>query len=241
MSDNKRLQGRIALVTGASRGIGEAVAKRFAAEGAHVIAVARTQSALERLDDAIHDAGGTVTLVPLDLRDFDQIDHLGGVIAERWGKLDILVGNAGILGTLSPVGHIKPKVWQEVMDVNVTANYRLIRSFDALLRASDAGRAMFVTSGVAQSAAPAYWGAYATSKSALEMLVKTYAAEMEKTNVKVNMVDPGVVRTHMRKEAFPGEDATQHPLPSAITDRFVELALPTTQENGEICHVKIAA
>lgn len=234
-----KLQGRIALVTGASRGIGAAVAKRFAKEGAHVIAVARTQGALERLDDAIAKEGGSATLVPLDLSEFNKIDELGGIIAKRWGKLDILVGNAGILGKLSPVPHITPKDWQQVMDVNVTANYRLIRSLDSLLQASDAGRALFVTSGVAQMNR-AYWGAYATSKAALEMLVKTYAAEVAKTSLRVNLIDPGVVRTTMRKEAFPGEDANQHPLPDAITDRFVELAMAETGENGARLHVNVA-
>lgn len=227
-----KLQGRVALVTGASRGIGAAVAKRFAAEGAHVIAVARTQSALERLDDAIRNAGGEgATLVPLDLKDYAQIDQLGGIVAQRWQKLDILVGNAGVLGSLSPVAMSKPKMWQEVMDVNVMANYRLIRSFDPLLRASDAGRAIFVTSRLADMNR-AYWGAYAASKAALESLVKTYAAEVEGTNLRVNLLDPGQVATMMRKEAFPGEDANTLAKPEDITDRFVELAMAGTQQHG---------
>lgn len=220
-----KLTGRIALITGASRGIGAAVAKRFAAEGAHVVLVARTQSALERVDDVIQAAGGEpATLVPMDVTEYEQIDQLGGVLAKRYGRLDILVGNAAMLGSLSPVAMSKPKMWQQVMDTNLMANYRLIRSFDPLLRASDAGRAMFVTSGVTNTS-HAYWGAYATSKAALEMLVKTYAAEVEKTNVRVNLIDPGVVRTEMRKEAFPGEDASQLATPDSITDRFVELAM----------------
>ena len=239
MMSNGKLQGRIALVTGASRGIGAAVAKRYAAEGAHVIAVARTQGALERLYDSIQSAGGQSTMVPLDLKNGEAVDQLGGIIAERWGKLDILVGNAGVLGTLSPLSHIKPKNWQEVMDVNLTANWRLIRSMDALLRASDAGRALFVTSGVTERA-KAYWGSYAISKAALEMLANIYAAEVEKTNMRVNLVDPGVVRTTMRKEAYPGEDANQHPLPEAICDLFVELAMPGTTKNGQRLHVKAA-
>lgn len=232
MSEGK-LQGRVALVTGASRGIGAAVAKRYAAEGAHVICVARTQSALERVDDAIR-AGGhePATLVPMDITDYDRIDELGGVIAERFKKLDILVGNAGTLGSLSPVAMSKPKMWQDVMDTNLMANYRLIRSFDPLLRASDAGRALFVTSGVTE-VAKAYWGAYAVSKAALEMLVKTYAAEVEKTSVHVNLIDPGVVRTTMRKEAFPGEDATTLATPESITDRFVELVLANAEPHGQ--------
>lgn len=227
-----KLAGRVALITGASRGIGAAVARRFAAEGAHVILVARTQSALERVDDAIRRDGGTATLVPMNLADYDQIDQLGGIIAQRFQKLDILVGNAGVLGSLSPVAMSKPKMWQEVMDVNVMANYRLIRSFDPLLRASDAGRAIFVTSAAANRSR-AYWGAYAVSKAALEMLVNTYAAEVEKTNVRVNLVDPGAVRTSMRKEAYPGEDATKLPAPENITDRFVELAMADEEKHGQ--------
>jgi NAD(P)-dependent dehydrogenase (short-subunit alcohol dehydrogenase family) len=228
-----KLQGRVALITGASRGIGAAVAKRFAAEGAHVILVARTQGALERVDDAIR-AGGhePATLVPMDITDFDRIDELGGIVAQRFKKLDVLVGNAGMLGSLSPVAMSKPKMWQDVMNTNFMANYRLIRSFDPLLRASDAGRAMFVTSGVTE-VAHAYWGAYASSKTALETLVQTYAAEVEKTHVRVNLIDPGVVKTAMRKEAFPGEDANSLPSPESITDRFVQLAMADAIEQGQ--------
>ena len=175
-----RLQDRIALVTGASRGIGRAVALRFAQEGAHVIAVARTQGGLEELDDEIQMVGGTATLVPADLGDHPKIDHIGAAIFERFGRLDVLVGNAAILGILSPVGHVDPGTWDQVMRVNVTANWRLIRSFDPLLRMSESGRAIFVTSGAA-SHPTAYWGPYATSKAALEMMVLTYAAEVKKT------------------------------------------------------------
>lgn len=232
-----KLAGRVALITGASRGIGAAVAKRYAAEGAHVVLVARTQGALERVDDAIR-AGGhePATLVPMDLTDYDRIDELGGIIAQRFKKLDILVGNAAMLGTLSPVAMSKPKMWQDVMNTNFMANYRLIRSFDPLLRASDAGRALFVTSGVTEKV-KAYWGAYAASKVALEMLVNTYAAEVEKTNLRVNLIDPGVVRTAMRKEAYPGEDANTLVTPESITDRFVELAMADAELHGR----KIAA
>lgn len=228
-----KLAGRVALVTGASRGIGAAVAKRYAAEGAHVICVARTQSALERVDDAIR-AGGhePATLVPMDLTDFAKIDELGGIVAQRFKKLDILVGNAGMLGSLSPVAMSKPKMWQDVMNTNLMANYRLIRSFDPLLRASDAGRALFVTSGVTDEA-HAYWGAYAVSKAALEMLVQTYAAEVEKTAMRVNLIDPGIVRTSMRKEAFPGENVEALATPESITDRFVELALAEDVAHGQ--------
>ena len=227
----RRLAGRVAVVTGASRGIGAAVARRFGAEGAHVVAVARTVGGLEELDDAIKAVGGSATLVPIDLRDFDAIDRLGAAVAERHGRLDVLVGNAAVLGGLRPMGHFEPDVWQRVFDINVTANWRLIRSFDALLRASDAGRAIFVTSGVTRGAF-AYWGAYAASKAALESMVETYAAELAKTNVRVNLLDPGVARTAMRAEAMPGEDPATLPAPDAITERFVELAAPDYQLNG---------
>lgn len=228
-----KLAGRIALVTGASRGIGWAVAKRFAQEGAHVIAVARTKGGLEALDDAIRAEGGeAATLVPMDLSDFAKIDQLGGVIHQRFGKLDILVGNAAMLGTLGPIHHAKPSMWDKVMNLNVTANYRLIRSFDPLLRQSDAGRAIFVTSSV--GAKPrAYWGPYAASKAALESLVGSYAEEVAGTNLRVNLIDPGKVRTGMRKEAYPGEDASTLAHPDSITDRFVELALANAIENGQ--------
>ncbi len=228
-----RLQGRVALITGASRGIGAAVAKRFAAEGAHVVLVARTVGGLEEIDDAIQAAGGSATLVPLDLREFEQIDRLGAALYERHGKLDILVGNAAKLGVLSPLGHIDPPVWEEVMAVNVTANWRLIRSMDPLLRAADAGRAIFVTSGVANGVFP-YWGAYAASKAALEMMVRTYAGETAKTRVRVNLVDPGTVRTAMRAQAFPGEDPMSLPHPDEIARHFVALASPDCTEHGKI-------
>jgi NAD(P)-dependent dehydrogenase (short-subunit alcohol dehydrogenase family) len=227
------LEGRVALVTGASRGIGAAVAKRYGAEGGTVVAVARTVGGLEEVDDAIHAVGASATLVPLDLRDGPGIDRLGGLIAERHGRLDVLVGNAAVLGRLGPLGHCPPEMWEEVLAINVTANWRLIRAFDALLRAATAGRAMFVTSGVSRMTLP-YWGPYATSKAALDMLVKTYAAEVANTKVRVNIVDPGVVRTGMRASAMPGEDPMSLPTPEAITDVFVDLAAPDLERNGEI-------
>ncbi|MDJ0937046.1 MAG: SDR family NAD(P)-dependent oxidoreductase [Kiloniellales bacterium] len=230
---NGRLEGRLALITGASRGIGAAVARRFAAEGAQVVLSARTVGGLEEVDDQIRQAGGKpATLVPLDLRDFDKIDALGASLFERFGKLDVLVGNAGTLGTLSPLGHGDPATWQAVIDVNLTANFRLIRSLDPLLRRSDAGRAIFVTSGAAARPIP-YWGAYATSKAALEMLVGIYAAETAKATVRVNLIDPGVVRTIMRAQAFPGEDPESLKPPEAITDAFVELASADCVRQGE--------
>jgi len=233
-----RLAGRIAVITGASRGIGAAVAERFAAEGAQLILIARTVGALEELDDAIRAKGGKQpVLVPHDLRDFDGLDRLGASLHERYGKLDILVGNAGILGPLTPVGPIPPDFWQEVMDVNVTANYRLIRSLDPLLRLSDAGRAVFVTSG-ASSGLKAYWGPYAVSKAALEALVRSYAAEITKTAVKVNLLSPGPIRTMMRAAAFPGEDPMTLRTPEQIADLFVELASPACTKNGEIVEAR---
>ncbi|MPZ11194.1 MAG: SDR family NAD(P)-dependent oxidoreductase [Kiloniellaceae bacterium] len=229
-----RLEGRLAVITGASRGIGAAVAQRFAAEGAQLVLIARTVGALEELDDAIRAAGGKQPLlVPHDLRDLDGLDRLGASLNERYGKLDILVGNAGILGPLTPVGHIPPDIWQEVMDVNVTANYRLIRSLDPLLRLSDAGRAIFVTSGAA-SGRMAYWGPYAVTKAALEALVRTYAAEITKTRVRANLLSPGPIRTAMRAAAFPGEDPQTLRTPEEITGLFVDLAEPACTKNGEV-------
>ena len=228
-----RLEGRIAVITGASRGIGAAVARRFAREGAHVVLVARTVGGLEEVDDAVQADGGTATLVPLDLLDFAAIDRLGGTIAERHGRLDILVGNAATLGGLRPMGHFPPDEWERVFALNVTANWRLIRSFDVLLRASDAGRAIFVTSGAARMSV-AYWGAYSASKAALESIARIYAAEVAKTTVRVNLLDPGEVRTRMRAEAMPGEDPMTLPHPDEIAGAFVDLAAPDCRLNGEI-------
>jgi len=233
MAKDGQLEGRIALVTGASRGIGRAVAKRFAAEGAHVIALARTQGALEELDDEIRVAGGQATLVPLDLTNVGQIDRTGEALFDRFKRLDVLVGNAGVLGTMGPIAHMAPAVWEQVVAVNLTANWRLIRSFDPLLRASQAGRAIFVTSGAARGAR-AYWGGYAVSKAALEMVVGTYAAEMAKTTVRVNLVDPGATRTVMRAEAYPGEDPLSLKQPESLTNIFVTLAETACVRHGEI-------
>ena len=233
---SRPLDGRIALITGASRGIGAAVAERFAAEGADLILVARTVGGLEELDDRIQEHGGQATLVPLDVSDGTGIDRLGGAIAERHGRLDILIGNAADLGRLGPIAQFLPNEWEPVIDVNLTANWRLIRSFDPLLRLSEAGRAIFVTSAVAR-APTAYWGAYAVSKAGLETLVRTYAAEIVKTNVRANLIDPGAVATRMRAHAFPGENPETLPTPMAITDRFVELASPTCELNGEVVGV----
>lgn len=227
-----RLAGRLALVTGASRGIGAAVARAFAREGAHVILTARTQGGLEDVDDAIRSAGGEpATLLPADLTDFDVIDRLGAAIYERFGRLDILVGNAGVLGPLTPVAHIDPEDWDRVMAINLTACYRLIRSLDPLLRLSSAGRAIFVTSGAADGR-HAYWGPYAVSKGGLEVLVRTWAMELANTHVRANLINPGGTRTRMRAEAFPGEDPNLLPTPEEVAEVFVPLAEDSCNLNG---------
>ena len=227
------LSGRVALVTGASRGIGRATAIALARAGAHVVMVARTVGGLEEADDAIRKIGGAATLVPADLKDFAAIDRLGAALFERWGRLDAFVGNAGVLGVLTPLAHLQPKVWDEVIAVNVTANWRLIRSLDPLLRASDAGRAVFVSSGAARKHTP-FWGAYAVSKAALESLVLTYAAECAGTQVKVNLFDPGGTRTAMRAKAFPGEDPAKLPTPQDVTPQIVALLRPDYEKSGEL-------
>ncbi len=228
----KILEGRVALVTGASRGIGAAVAKLFAAQGAHIIALARTVGGLEELDDAIAAVGGSATLVPQDLADLDAIDRLGAALHERFGKLDILVANAGVLGVLSPIAHVDPKVWDETMLLNVTVNYRLIRAMEPLLRLSDAGRAIFVTSGVTR-APRAYWGPYGTSKAALDYMVGTWAQEVAKTSIRVNLLNPGATRTGMRAAAMPGEDPMTLPAPEDIAPAFLDLASPACTKHGE--------
>jgi NAD(P)-dependent dehydrogenase (short-subunit alcohol dehydrogenase family) len=227
------LKDRIAIITGASRGIGRATALELAKAGAHVVAVARTVGGLEELDDAIREAGGTATLVPFDLKDYDAIDRLGAAILERWGKLDILVGNAGLLGPLSPLGHVDPKAFDEVMAVNVTANWRLIRVLDPLLQASDAGRALFVSSGAAHRTM-AYWGPYSVSKAALQALAMTYAAETQRTPVRVNIINPGPLRTRMRAEAMPGEDPQTLRTPEDLAPHIVAMASPEATEHGMI-------
>ena len=233
MSNAKRLEGRIALVTGASRGIGRGAALALANAGAHVILAARTSGGLDETDDEIRAAGGTATLLKLDLRQLDKLDTLGPTIYQRWGKLDILVANAGVLGPLSPLDHVTSEAWNEVMETNVTANWRLIRTLDPLLKRSDGGRAIFVTSGAAEKCT-AYWGPYSVSKAALEALIKTYAAEVATTPVRVNLVNPGPVRTQMRAKAFPGEKPETLATPAALGPLFVELAAPEQTANGQI-------
>jgi NAD(P)-dependent dehydrogenase (short-subunit alcohol dehydrogenase family) len=229
-----RLAGRIALVTGASRGIGAAIARAYAREGAELILTARTTGGLEELDDEIRGISGkTSLLVPFDLKDFDAIDRLGAALYERFGRLDVLVGNAGVLGTLSPLGHISPKEFQEVIDINLTANWRLLRSLDPLLRQSEAGRAIFLTSGAARGPR-AYWGTYAISKAALEMMVGIYAQEIQQTKVRANMIDPGRTRTRMRAKAYPGEDPQSLKTPDEIMEKFIDLATVSYSGNGEL-------
>ena len=230
---DKPLSNRIAVVTGASRGIGRAAALALAESGAHIVALARTQGALEQLDDEIRAKGSSATLVPVNLKDFDAIDRLGAAIYERWGKLDILLGNAGILGELAPITHVDQPVWDEVMAINVTANYRLIRSLDPLLRASDAGRAIFVSSGAAHKCR-AYWGVYSISKAALEALVRTYAAETVTTPVKAMILNPGALRTAMRRAAMPGEDPLTLKTPDDLAPHILKLALPAWDQTGKI-------
>ena len=229
-----RLAGKIALVTGASRGIGKAVARVFAREGAELVLVSRTTGGLEELDDEIRQlTGRTSLLVPLDLREFEAIDRLGYALYERYGRLDVLVGNAGELGTLAPVGHIEPAEFQRVMDLNLTANWRLLRSLDPLLRQSEAGRAIFVSSSVGSQARP-FWGTYSISKAALEMLVRIYAEEIKQTRIRANLIDPGRTRTGMRAKAYPGEDPQTLPTPEQIAEKFLPLALPDFEGNGQI-------
>jgi NAD(P)-dependent dehydrogenase (short-subunit alcohol dehydrogenase family) len=237
MTSAPRLAGRLALITGATRGIGRAVALAYAREGAHLILVGRTAGALEEVDDEVRALGAGATLLTLDLKSLDKIDALGPTIYQRWEKLDILVGNAGILGPLSPLGHVTADAWNEVLQVNLTANWRLIRTLDPLLRRSNAGRAIFVSSGAA-TAPRAYWGPYAVSKAGLEALVKVYANEVENTPVRVNLINPGPTRTGMRAKAFPGEDPASLKPPDHVVETFVRLAEPACKDNGRLWDLK---
>jgi NAD(P)-dependent dehydrogenase (short-subunit alcohol dehydrogenase family) len=230
---SKPLAGRVALVTGATRGIGRAVAIALAKAGAHLIVTGRTAGALEEVDDDIRAVGAEATLLTLNMKHGDKIDALGPTIYARWGKLDILVANAGVLGTLSPLSHITTDSWAETMEINLSANWRLIRTLDPVLQRSDAGRAVFVTSGAA-SVKSAYWGPYAVSKAGLEALAKTYALEVASTSVRVNLINPGPIRTAMRGKAFPGEDPMTLKTPDDIAPLFVCLCLPSHTGNGQI-------
>jgi NAD(P)-dependent dehydrogenase (short-subunit alcohol dehydrogenase family) len=232
------LTDRIALVTGASRGIGYATALALAKAGAHIVAVARTQGGLEELDDDIRKAGGVATLVPLSLTDFDGVARLGAALHERHGKLDILVGNAGVAGPSSPLGHIELKLWQDTLALNTTANFQLIRCMEPLLRNSDAGRAVFVTAGSAR-AAPGYRGPYAASKAALEALVRVWAQETAvTTSIRVNLFSPGPIRTRMRATVFPGEDPATLDTPEQAAEFIVPMCAPAWTESGKLYDYK---
>lgn len=226
------LASRIALVTGASRGIGYATARALAKAGAHVVAVARTQGGLEELDDAIRSDGGSATLVPLNLTDFEGVGRLGAALHERHGKLDILIGNAGVAGPSSPLGHIELKPWNDVMAINLTANFQLIRCMEPLLRQSDAGRAVFITSGAANKAT-AYLGPYAASKAAVETLARVWANETASTSLRVNLFNPGPIRTRMRATVMPGEDPETLDAPEQAAELIVPLCLATWTETGK--------
>lgn len=234
MTNSRPLEGRVALVTGASRGIGYSAALKLAEAGAHVIATARTQGGLEELDDAIAGAGGAATLVPMDLKSPDGIEKLAEAVASRWGKLDALVVNAGVLGQLTPTSQVPAKVWNEVLGVNLIAPARFIRAFEGLLRKSDAGRAVFTTSGVGSRRAKAYWAAYAASKAGLDILVQSWAAEIADSPIRANLLNPGTVRTRMRAKAAPGEDPMSLPHPNDIAPLFVALCSPEETRHGEI-------
>lgn len=231
------LSGKLALITGASRGIGAAVAKGLAASGAHVILLARTQGALEELDDEIRAAGGQATLIPMDLRRLEKVDQLGPSIHERFGKLDILVGNAGMLGPLTPAHQIDPKDWQKVMNVNFHANVRLVRTLDPLLRASDAGRVVFSTAGQYAVDGLAYWSPYMASKAALNVFVKTYAQELKRTNMKVNLVYPGATDTDLLRAAFPGNPKIKMKKPEDLVSTYLSLCANDCQKHGELVEI----
>jgi NAD(P)-dependent dehydrogenase (short-subunit alcohol dehydrogenase family) len=242
MTQSRPFEGRVALVTGASRGIGFSVALALAGAGAHVIATARTQSGLEDLDDAIRKQGGSpATLVPMDMASADGIEKLAEAIQQRWGKLDILVVNAGVLGMLTPAAQIPAKVWNEVLAINLLAPARLIRAFEALLKASDAGRAVFTTSGIGSQRSRAYWAAYGASKAGLDALVKSWALELAGSSVRANLLDPGSVRTRMRAKAVPGEDPQSLPHPDDIAPAFLALCSPEETRTGEIIQASQAA
>ncbi len=226
------LSGLVALVTGASRGIGAATAVELGSRGAHVILVARTQGGLEETDDAIRAVGGTATLLPLDLQDGAGLDPVGPSVFQRFGRLDILVHNAGVLGKLTPTPHILPRDWDAVVGVNLAASWRLICTCAPLLQAAPAGRAVFVTTGVAV-APRAYWGAYGATKAGMEHLVLTWAAEVTTTNLRINLFDPGVVATRMRADAMPGEKRANLPQPADVAPALVDLCEPSEARHGQ--------
>ena len=233
MTDSKPLSGKLALVTGASRGIGAATAEALAREGAHVILVARTAKALEEVEDRIHAAGGSATIAPLDLTDGEAIGKLGAAVSERWGALDILVLNAAMLGSLTPVEHIDPKEYSRILTLNVGSNQALIAAFDQMLRKAERADVIGVTSSVGHEPR-AFWGAYGSSKAALENLLGAYADETEHTGkIRVQIVDPGATRTRMRQLAFPGEEPESVKPPEAVAEFFLE-RLASVAQTGEL-------
>lgn len=234
MTQSKPLEGRVALVTGASRGLGASIALKLAEAGAHIIATARTEGGLEELDDSIRAIGGSTTLVPLDVQAPDGIEKLAEAVQQRWGKLDAMVINAGAFGLVTPAAQIPSKIWNETLAVNLIAPARFIRAFEGLLKASDAGRAVFTTSGVGSQRAKAFWAAYGASKAGLDNLVQSWAMELQDTSVRANLLSPGAVRTKMRAQAVPGEDPMTLPHPDDIAPTFVQLCLPSETRNGEI-------
>jgi NAD(P)-dependent dehydrogenase (short-subunit alcohol dehydrogenase family) len=231
----KPLEGRIALVTGASRGIGRAAALAYATAGAHVIAMARTTGGLEELDDDIRAVGGSATLVPADVTDAEAIERLGPALLQRWGRLDILLANAGILGPLTPLTHASAKEWSQVLDVNLTANWRLLTACEPALKQSASPRVLFVSSGAAHKCM-AYWGPYSVSKAALEAMARTYAAETQTSAMRVMMVNPGPLRTKMRADAMPGEDPLSLRTPEDLAPHLVAMASESWMETGKIFH-----
>lgn len=233
MSRPSRFNDRIALVTGASRGLGRAIALGLAREGAHVVIAARSSGALEDLDDEIRAAGGHATILKLDLRAGDKIDQLGPLLFQRWGKLDILVAAGGILGPLAPLAHVSADAWDGVLAVNLTANWRLIRTLDPLLKRATEARALFVTAAEAAGDL-AYWGPYAVSKAGLETLARSYAQELVNTAVRVNVLDPGPMRTGLRSKAFPGEDASKLVMPEKVATFALPFLLPAMVDNGRV-------
>ena len=232
-ASSKPLEGKVALVTGASRGIGRAVAIELARHGAHLILQGRIAGALEETDDAIRSASGSpATIIPLNLTQSDRVDALGPTLYQRFGHLDIFIANAGVLGALTPLAHITDQIWQNTMLVNLEANWRLVRTLDPLLRRSEAGRVVFVSSGAA-SGKKAYWGTYAISKAGLDALARTYAAEVANTAIKVNIINPGPIATAMRSKAYPGEDPATQPTPESIAPMLLELCDPDLEATGE--------
>ncbi len=233
------LDGQVALVTGASRGIGRAVVLELAKLGAHLVLTARTQGALEEVDDEIRKLGGAATLLPLDLRKGESLDPLGPTLQQRFGRLDILVHNAGVLGKLTPAAHIFPKDFADCIAVNLTATYRLIRTCAPLLVSAPAGRAVFVSSTVARDPR-AFWGAYGATKAAMENLVLSWAQEVETTALRINLFNPGGTATRMRAQAFPGEDPNTLPQPSDVAPVLVKLCLPDVQAHGSLVNYRSA-